>query len=69
MLPTIPKIFAGNVLENISLFEKKPNKDKASQILEGLKLGNLKLSEEASVLSDGQKQRLALARALYFEPE
>lgn len=69
MLPSLPKIFDGSVSENISLFEEKPNIDKMETLLAEMKLNGINLDSDAISLSDGQKQRIALARALYFEPE
>lgn len=69
LLPTLPKIFDGNITENVSLFDDKPNLEKIAGILESLDLASISLETDAHTLSDGQKQRVALARALYFDPQ
>ncbi|MEQ9115933.1 MAG: ABC transporter ATP-binding protein [Rickettsiales bacterium] len=79
-VPQSPKIFSGTIKENLSLVNsslsdkqlvdllKKVNlheelKTKNSEIL------NYKIKSEGSNLSQGQRQRLAIARALALQPE
>lgn len=69
LLPSLPKIFEGNVIENVSLFDDKPNVEKIAEALKCVDLATVSLDADAQTLSDGQKQRVALARALYFDPQ
>ena len=74
-----PRIFAGTILENISLSEESPNHDKAIDIfktvglydfIQTLPMGiNTLLGPAGMELSGGQKQRMMIARALYKNPD
>lgn len=69
LLQTNPKIFNGSVVENITLFSKKPNIEKIKNILEELNVGKLIDESDSTKISDGQKQRIAIARAIYFDAQ
>jgi ABC-type bacteriocin/lantibiotic exporter with double-glycine peptidase domain len=72
-------LFSGTIVENISLFEDNPDIRKIEEILTGLDMMefikslpnyiNTDIGSLASKISGGQKQRLAIARALYKNPE
>jgi putative ABC transport system ATP-binding protein len=71
-----PVMASGTVERNLTLSftlraaagAKPPPRDELSGWLERLSLNGVKLSDQAQTLSVGQKQRLALARALLMEP-
>lgn len=73
------RIFSGTILENISLSESCPDKERAEEMLEtvglmtyvkSLPMGiHTKIGVAGLELSGGQKQRLMIARALYKNPD
>ena len=82
MVSVVPQqidLFSGNVIDNIALGEDIPNMQRIIDITK--KLGILEfieklpngfqtyLGENGSQLSGGQKQKIAIARALYKNPE
>ncbi len=72
-------IFSDTVARNIALGEEQPNLEKlyhACEVanilnfIESLPLGfNTKIGSEGNGISQGQKQRLLIARAVYKDPE
>ncbi len=73
MVPQAPYIFPGSMEENIRLafyFNRKepPEQDRIKKMLSILDLP-LDLRQETHNFSGGEKQRLALVRALLLEPE
>jgi putative ABC transport system ATP-binding protein len=76
-LQQTPTVVPGSVRENLLLpfsfkaaaGEPKPDDAALSALLGRLAAGDIPLSQEASTLSVGQRQRLCLARALLTKPE
>jgi ATP-binding cassette subfamily B protein len=79
VVPQKIDLFAGNVLENIALGEFNPDMEKVLAVCEILGMikfieqlphgFNTYLGENGATLSGGQQQRIAIARALYRDPE
>ena len=77
VVPQKIDLFAGNVIDNIATGDLNPDIDKVlkvceklgmSQFIETLPMGfRTYLGENGATLSIGQKQRIAIARALYQE--
>ena len=74
-VPQSPYLFAGSILENISMHSKSPDMEKIMQAARAARLDSFidslpedyytMIGEGANRLSRGQAQRLALARAFY----
>ena len=72
-------IFSDSIAENIAVSDENVNKQKLlhsakvaniREFIDGLPLAyNTKIGQEGSGMSQGQKQRLLIARAVYKEPE
>jgi ATP-binding cassette, subfamily C, bacteriocin exporter len=79
VVPQKIDLFAGNVLENIAVGEFQPDMERVLEICEKLGMTkfieqlphgfNTYLGENGATLSGGQQQRIAIARALYRDPE
>ena len=79
VVPQKIDLFAGNVLENIAVGELNPDMGKVIEICEKLGMTkfidqlpngfNTYLGENGANLSGGQQQRIAIARALYRDPQ
>ncbi len=79
VVPQKIDLFSGNVVDNIAVGEFEPDMNKVIAVCE--KLGMIKfienlphgfntyLGENGAALSGGQQQRIAIARALYRNPE
>jgi ATP-binding cassette, subfamily C, bacteriocin exporter len=72
-------LFSGNIIENIALGEFEPDMDRILSIVRELGLMsfieklpqgfNTQIGENGATISGGEKQRLAIARAIYKNPE
>ena len=79
MIPQQLNLFSGNIIENIALGDSFPNIQRILDLSKQLgitefveKLPNgfeTQIGENGAMLSCGQKQRIAIARALYKNPE
>lgn len=77
-LPQDVELFSGTIAQNISRFADKPSSDdiiaaakeaRVHELIIGMKDGyDTQIGDQGSVLSAGQAQRIALARALYGNP-
>lgn len=78
IVPQNLDLFKGSILENIAIGEYCPDMQKVVQVCEKLKIlefieqlpngFNTMVGEHGASLSGGQKQKLAIARALYRDP-
>jgi ATP-binding cassette, subfamily C, bacteriocin exporter len=79
IVPQRVDLFSGNVIENIAVGEFYPDMDRLIRVCDQLGITSFieqlpngfqtYLGENGASLSEGQKQRIAIARALYREPE
>lgn len=82
MVSTVPQqlsLFSGNIVENIAVGDLQPDMERIVSIVQQLGLipfieklpngFNTQIGENGTSLSGGEKQRLAIARAMYKNPE
>lgn len=78
VVPQESHLFSGTLLENIALGDSDPDLNRILQLFKRLELQSLlaqlpegletRLGEDGRALSGGQRQKVAVARALYREP-
>ena len=82
MVSTVPQqlnLFSGNIVDNIAVGDLQPDMERIVSIVKQLGLiefienlpngFNTQIGENGTSLSGGEKQRLAIARAIYKNPE
>ena len=79
VVPQKTDLFAGNVVDNIAVGDYSPDMDRIIAVCDKLGMTsfidhlphgfNTYLGENGAALSGGQQQRIAIARALYRDPE
>ena len=79
VVPQKVDLFSGNVVDNIAIGELAPNMDRVLEVCKSLQILSFiealpngfqtHLGENGANLSGGQKQKIAIARALYKKPE
>lgn len=82
MVSTVPQqlnLFSGNIVDNIAVGDLQPDMERIINIIQELGLipfieklpngFNTQVGENGTSLSGGEKQRLAIARAMYKNPE
>ena len=82
IVSTVPQqlnLFSGNIIDNIAVGDLQPDMDRIVSIVQQLGLVqfieklpngfNTQIGENGTSLSGGEKQRIAIARAMYKNPE
>ncbi|TFG29862.1 ATP-binding cassette domain-containing protein [Candidatus Thorarchaeota archaeon] len=73
LVPQESQMFPSSVRDNLSwgltIRNETVNDEALSEILEEVKLTSINLDDDASNLSGGEKQRIAIARALLMKPK
>lgn len=70
-----PFLFIGSLLDNITMYDEKPNMERVNELIKLCKLDkfaeirglNTLLDNNENAISIGEMQRISLARALYFD--